>query len=96
MTIATPGVASSLCFVEDEIARAPLRPDEVEIKALAFGLDAADVDVILGRRGDSVSIGECAGTITAVGSDLTHSFQIGERVCAWNTSVAFASRYVGN
>ncbi|PKY00415.1 ketoacyl-synt-domain-containing protein [Aspergillus campestris IBT 28561] len=92
MTIATPGVVSSLCFVADEIARAPLRPDEVEVKALAFGLDAADVDVILGRRGDSVSIGECAGTITAVGSDLTHSFQIGERVCAWNTSVAFASR----
>ena len=92
MTIATPGVVSSLCFVEDEAAKTPLRSDEVEIKALAFALDAADVDVILGRSCDSISIGECAGIITAVGSDLTHSFQIGERVCAWNTSVAFASR----
>lgn len=92
MTIATPGVVGSLCFVQDEVAKAALRPDEVEIKALAFSLDEVDVDVILGRSGDSVSIGECAGIIAAVGSDLTNCFQIGDRVCAWNTKVAFASR----
>ncbi|KAF9885007.1 polyketide synthase [Aspergillus nanangensis] len=91
MTIATPGVVSSLCFVEDEAAKASLQPDDVEIKALAFALDEADVNVVLGRSGDSTSIGECAGIITAVGSDLTSSFRIGERVCAWNTSVAFAT-----
>lgn len=92
MTIATPGVVSSLCFAKDEAAKASLRADEVEIKALAFALDAADVDVILGRSGNTASIGECAGIITAVGSDLAHSFQIGERVCAWNTNTAFATR----
>jgi NADPH:quinone reductase-like Zn-dependent oxidoreductase/aryl carrier-like protein len=79
-------------FCEDEAVEASLRPDEVEIKALAFALDAAHVDVVLGRSGDSASTGECAGIITAVGSDLTHSFRIGERVCAWNTSVPFATR----
>jgi NADPH:quinone reductase-like Zn-dependent oxidoreductase/aryl carrier-like protein len=91
MTVATPGVVSSLCFAEDEAAKASLRPDEVEIKALAFTLSAVDVDVILGRNSDSASVGECAGIITAVGSDLTHSFRIGERVCAWDTNVAFAT-----
>jgi len=92
MTIATPGVASTLCFVEDHAAKASLQPDEVEIKALAFSLDVSDVDVILGKSGDVTSIGECAGIVTAVGADLTHYFNIGERVCAWNTNVAFASR----
>lgn len=92
MTIATPGVVNSLCFIEDEAARDPLQPDEVEIKALAFSLDVTDVDVILGRGGDSTSIGECSGIVTAIGSDLMHSFQIGDRVCAWDTRVAFASR----
>ncbi|KAK3939714.1 Choline/Carnitine o-acyltransferase-domain-containing protein [Diplogelasinospora grovesii] len=45
-----------------------------------------------GRSGDATSIGECAGVITALGSDLAHSFQIGDRVCCWNTNVAFASQ----
>ncbi|KAJ5773646.1 ketoacyl-synt-domain-containing protein [Penicillium paradoxum] len=91
MTIATPGVVSSLCFVEDQDSKAALRADEVEIKALAFALDAADIDMILGKSSNSTSIGECAGIIAAVGSDLANSFQIGERVCAWNTSVPFAT-----
>lgn len=88
----TPGVVSSLCSVDDEAAKAPLKPDEVEIKALAFALDEAGVDPMTGRSGNSSSIGECAGFITALGSDWAHSFQIGERVCCWNTSVAFASQ----
>lgn len=92
MTITTPGIVSSLCFIEDEAAKTSLRPDEVEIKALAFGLDVADANAVLGRSDDSTAIGECAGLVTALGSDLTHCFQIGERVCAWNTSFPFASR----
>lgn len=92
MAITTPGVASTLCFVEDNAGKAPLQPDEVEIKALAFALDVSDVDVILGKGGDTTSIGECAGIITAVGSDVTQDFHIGERVCAWNANIAFATR----
>ncbi|KAJ6031392.1 ketoacyl-synt-domain-containing protein [Penicillium herquei] len=92
MTVATPGVASTLCFVEDTTGKASLQPDEVEIKALAFALDVSDIDVILGKSGDATSIGECAGIITAVGADVTQAFHIGERVCAWNANVAFASR----
>ncbi|KAF2450924.1 ketoacyl-synt-domain-containing protein [Karstenula rhodostoma CBS 690.94] len=92
MTATTPGVASSLCFVDDEAAKTPLHPDDIEIKVLAFGLDEASVETVLGRSADAAVIGECAGIITAVGSDLTHSYRIGERVCAWNTNTAFATR----
>ncbi|KAK7184383.1 hypothetical protein DPSP01_013833 [Paraphaeosphaeria sporulosa] len=92
MIATTPGVPSSLCFVDDEAARAPLHPDEIEIKALAFGLDDTSVETVLGRSGDATVIGECAGIVTAVGSDLTHSYRIGERVCAWNTNIALATR----
>ncbi|KAI0123147.1 hypothetical protein BJ170DRAFT_641069 [Xylariales sp. AK1849] len=74
MIIATPGVLSSLCFIDDGDAKYLLEPHEVEIKALAYALDTNDVDVMLGSSGDSKTIGECAGVITALGSDLTHSF----------------------
>ena len=73
------GSADVFVFQKD-IPVVTLQPGEVEIKVLAFALGIADVDVILGRSGDSASIGECAGIITAVRSDLTHSFRIGERI----------------
>ncbi|KAH8164731.1 hypothetical protein CIB48_g3497 [Xylaria polymorpha] len=92
MVIPTPGVASSLCFVDDDAVNSPLRPDEIEIKPLAYALDQDDVDALLGRSENPASIGECAGFITALGSDLAHSFQVGDRVCCWNTNTNFASR----
>ncbi|KFY27180.1 hypothetical protein V493_03667 [Pseudogymnoascus sp. VKM F-4281 (FW-2241)] len=92
LAAAVPGVINSLCFVDDETVKTtPLKPDEVEIKALAYGLDSVDVDIILGRSSDLTSIGECAGIVTALGSDFKHTFQIGDRVCCWNSNVAFAS-----
>ncbi|KAG9231687.1 Choline/Carnitine o-acyltransferase-domain-containing protein [Amylocarpus encephaloides] len=92
MIVATPADISSLCFVDDEAVKFPLSPDEVEIRALAYALDKIDANVMLGISGESTSIGECAGVITALGSDIKHSFQIGDRVCCWNTNVAFASQ----
>jgi acyl transferase domain-containing protein len=91
MTAQTPGLVSSICFKEDEVAKAPLKSDEIEVKAYAFAADEADVDVVLGKGGDSASIGECAGIITAVGSNMKDMFHIGERVCCWNTTTHFAS-----
>ncbi|KAF1935948.1 ketoacyl-synt-domain-containing protein [Clathrospora elynae] len=91
LSIGTPGVLSSLFFVDDEAAKGPLMPDEVEIKALAFSLDDSDVDAIVGRGSSSLIIGKSAGIVTAVGSDFKHVFHVGERVCCWNTTTAFAS-----
>lgn len=96
MIAATPGVIGSLCFVDDhETARGhTLLPDEIEVKPLAYALDKTDVDTILGRTTGESSrmIGECAGIVTGLGSDVKHSFHVGDRVACWNTGSAFASR----
>lgn len=92
MIIDTPEAIVSPSFVDDKSLKASLRPDEVEIKALAYAINETDVEMMLENRGNTTSIGECAGVITALGSYLEHSFQIGDRVCGWNTNVAFASQ----
>lgn len=92
LSIGTPGVLNTVFFVEDKDVRAGPKPDEVEIKPLAFALELNDVDFIVGRGGDNANLGECAGVITAVGSDLKNFTQIGERVCCWNMNNRVASR----
>ncbi|KAI0467618.1 hypothetical protein F4859DRAFT_525046 [Xylaria cf. heliscus] len=92
MATSTPGVTSSLSFIDDDAVNSPLRSDEIETKPLAYTLDQDDVDALLGRNEKSTNIGEYAGFITALGSDLAHSFQVGDRVCCWNTNTNFASR----
>ncbi|KAF2024966.1 ketoacyl-synt-domain-containing protein [Setomelanomma holmii] len=91
MTAQVPGMLSSICFTEDETSKAPLKPDEIEIKARAFAVDATDIDMVLKRSSDAYSIGECAGVVTAVGADFKETIRIGERVCCWNTATPFAS-----
>jgi hypothetical protein len=63
MAVDTPGDIGSLCFVDDESLEAPLGPDEVEIKALAYALDQADIDLMLANEGNTNGIGECSGLI---------------------------------
>ncbi|MDQ2836458.1 MAG: type I polyketide synthase [Actinomycetota bacterium] len=79
-----PGDLGSLELVASE-GRA-LAPDEVEIRAEAFGLNYADVLNAMGLYktvdGSPMPFGfDCAGTITAVGAEVT-SFQVGDRVAA--------------
>ena len=93
-----PGLLDSLIFIDDELALSPLQPDQLEVQVKACGVNFKDVFVALGRMKASTQMaGECAGVVTAVGSNLQTRFQIGDRVCAWNgTPYASSSRINGS
>ncbi|ETS79028.1 hypothetical protein PFICI_08881 [Pestalotiopsis fici W106-1] len=59
--------------------RAPLKPDEVEVKAEAWPVSFRDIFIPLGRLGREELGVECAGTVTRVGSACT-SLHPGDRV----------------
>jgi acyl transferase domain-containing protein/NADPH:quinone reductase-like Zn-dependent oxidoreductase/SAM-dependent methyltransferase len=80
LQVQTPGQLDSLCFVEDLGANLPLKPNEVEIKVEAVGVNFMDLLTALGRINQVDIGGECAGIITRVGSET--NFQPGDRVCA--------------
>ena len=80
-----PGLLDSLIFIDDELALSPLQPDQLQIQVNACGVNFKDVFVALGRMKASTQMaGECAGVVTAVGSNLHSRFHIGDRVCGWN------------
>jgi acyl transferase domain-containing protein/acyl carrier protein len=76
-----PGVLDSLVLTP--LTRQPPGPGEVEVQVRAAGLNFRDVLGALGMYpGDPGSPGgECAGTITAIGSDV-EGFAIGQEVVA--------------
>ncbi|KAJ5368689.1 Highly reducing polyketide synthase sdnO [Penicillium cataractarum] len=79
--VETPGLLSSLRFVEDETLASPLRADEIEIEAKAYGVNFKDVFIALGQMLPGVNmIGEVAGIVTAVGSAMQGRFNVGDRV----------------
>ncbi|KAI9729803.1 MAG: hypothetical protein M1818_008380 [Claussenomyces sp. TS43310] len=91
MHIETPGILSSLVFVEDP-AQLPLGPDEIEIDTRAFGVNFKDVFIALGQMAPKTRmVGECAGVVTAVGSALEDRFRVDDHVCAV-AGVPFCSR----
>lgn len=80
LRVQTPGQLDSLCFVEDLGADKPLKPNEVEIKVEAVGVNFMDLLTALGRINQTDIGGECAGIIIRVGSET--DLQPGDRVCA--------------
>lgn len=79
----TPGLLDSLRFVEDEAARRPLRPNEVEIEVMAVGVNFMDLLTALGRINQVEIGGECAGIVSRVGSNAAVAdLRPGDRVCA--------------
>jgi NADPH:quinone reductase-like Zn-dependent oxidoreductase len=79
--VETPGLLSSLRFVEDDSLALPLRADEIEIEAKAYGVNFKDVFIALGQMLPGVNmIGEVAGVVTAVGSAMQGRFNVGDRV----------------
>lgn len=83
LTVEQTGLLSSLRFVEDKKANTPLAPGEIQIQSHAFGLNFRDVFIALGQMTPrSVMAGECAGIVTAVGSDpfTQKTFKVGDRV----------------
>lgn len=78
--VATPGLLGSLRFVDDDIT-APFEPCQIVVKAEAHGVNYKDVGLALGQSVPGVRMaGEFAGVVTAVGEDMQHLYQIGDRV----------------
>ena len=92
LRVQTPGLLDILVFVDDESSLLPLHSDQIEVQVRACGINFKDVLHALGRMRPSTQMaGECAGEVTAVGSNLKGHFQIGDRICGWN-GVSYASR----
>ena len=89
LKIKTPGLLDTFYFVEDESAKSPLKPGDIQIQVKASALNFRDVMVALGKIHDEYLGIDCAGVITAVGNDVS-DLAVGDRVCALATA-AFAT-----
>ena len=76
------GLLDSLRFVGDDGAKTHLGADELEICAVAHGINFKDVFIALGQMpADIPMAGECAGIVTAVGSNFQSVYSLGDRIC---------------
>jgi NADPH:quinone reductase-like Zn-dependent oxidoreductase len=80
--VETPGLLDSLMFRDEPSGEEILQDDYVEIEPKAFGLNFRDVMVALGQMHQTTMGFECSGIITRLGPNATHSFKVGDRVCA--------------
>lgn len=94
LVVDAPGMLNSMHWVQRS-AR-PIRPDEVEVKIHAVGLNFRDIMVAMGiidGQGKGSSLGyEGTGVVTGVGCDIQH-LAIGDRVMIIYTDL-FATRRV--
>jgi NADPH:quinone reductase-like Zn-dependent oxidoreductase len=90
LQVTEPGLLDSMVFVTDEMVAPPLEADELEVEAKTFGINFKDVFIALGQMQDQAMIGEFAGTVSKIGSNLQSSFKSGDRVCGF-LSTPFAS-----
>ncbi|RSL51427.1 hypothetical protein CEP54_011402 [Fusarium duplospermum] len=82
LEVETPGLLSSLRFVDDEIPLKPLGPFELELEARAYGVNFKDVFIAMGQMVPGVTMaGECTGIVRKVGSEVGDKFKVGDRVC---------------
>ena len=96
LEVETPVLLDSIRFIEDETPQKPLGADELRMDLRVAGVNFRDVMISLGQLDDfSAMCGEHSGVVTAVGSDLTDGFHVGDRICAWRGN-AYASSVVVN
>ncbi|KAG9250059.1 uncharacterized protein F5Z01DRAFT_731189 [Emericellopsis atlantica] len=82
LEVETPGLLSSLRFVDDIIPSKLLGPFELELEARAYGVNFKDVFIAMGQMIPGVTMaGECSGVVRKVGSGITDKFSAGDRVC---------------
>jgi acyl transferase domain-containing protein/NADPH:quinone reductase-like Zn-dependent oxidoreductase len=82
LEVETPGLLTSLRFVDDDLPSKPLGPMDLELEAKAHGINFKDVFIAMGQMVPGVTMaGECAGIVRRVGSALTDKFSVGDRVC---------------
>ncbi|KAF5577038.1 polyketide synthase [Fusarium pseudocircinatum] len=80
LEVASPGLLNSLRFVDGDLLP-QLGADQIEVKPGVYGVNYRDVCVALGQmKPNTPMVGEFAGVVTAVGPDMTESFQVGDRV----------------
>jgi NADPH:quinone reductase-like Zn-dependent oxidoreductase len=92
LRLGTPGVLSSLQFVDDPNPSLPLCPDELEIHVRACGLNFKDILSTLGQEA-AIDLGcEASGVVSRVGQNAAPYFQIGDRVacCCDGTMSTYA------
>ncbi|KAG8531947.1 Type I Iterative PKS [Bacidia gigantensis] len=79
LNVKTPGLLDSLEFTTDTSFEEPLAPDEIEIDVQTIGVNFKECLIVLGRVQTDKLGSECAGIVTAVGSQCK-SVQEGDRV----------------
>ncbi|KAI1171949.1 hypothetical protein F4777DRAFT_593267 [Nemania sp. FL0916] len=77
----SPGLLDSFHFAPDTLAQPILAEDELEVSVKAAGINFKDVMVSLNKINDDHIGQEFAGEVTRVGSSLTSSFSVGDKVC---------------
>ena len=85
LEVGTPGLLNTLHFVEDKRVQVPLKPNDIEIRSKAVGLNFRDVLIALGRLNSNTLGGEFAGEVTRVG-DECRKFKSGDRVVVYHPS----------
>ena len=83
--------AQSEASLRFDTVQKQLDPLAVEIAVKTLGLSHATVMSALGRIDPSSALSECAGIVTAVGTEVTR-LKISDRVCAWGGAALYASR----
>lgn len=81
LRIGSVGLLDTFYFDNDDHLEGPLKSNEVEIQIKAAGLNFHDILTVLGKlpqRGFGI---DCAGVVTAVGSEVL-DLAVGDRVCA--------------
>ncbi|PSN74707.1 reducing type I polyketide synthase [Corynespora cassiicola Philippines] len=82
LTIQSPGILDSLCWVDDESQGAPLKADEILIEPLQWNIDNYDTLATLGKSTAAMFGKDCCGIIRKV--PKTSRFQVGDRVCSFS------------
>lgn len=94
LQVAVPGLLSSLRFVDDDnnSGNGSLKPWEIRVSSRAHGINFKDIFVALGQMKAGVTmVGELAGVVTAVGSEMQHRYTPGDRVMGFGSPSHFAS-----
>ncbi|KAI9830656.1 MAG: hypothetical protein M1819_005466 [Sarea resinae] len=83
LEVGSPGLLHSLRFADDETPSLPLGPDEIQLKARAYGVNFRDVFIALGQMPPGLPmVGEVAGVVSAVGSNMADRYRVGDKVMA--------------